>query len=209
MVAAEARLSDSGLETTGVDDTVCCYAEKTETWVHGPDGTRWEWYVKHADAEQLQNVVIGSRSGTRRELLPELTARADDQQRASRAAAGTEPGGVPAADGVVGRLLQHLVDRRRHAVQAAEQHDLAVEVVDLDRAARAPGSATSTRPAAAASSIGTMRRMSPRRARSSASLTWSMPAAASTASPSARASSCEARGRRRRAGTARRPGCRG
>ena len=46
VVAAEARLSDSGLETTGVDDTVCCYAEKTETWVHGPDGTRWEWYVK-------------------------------------------------------------------------------------------------------------------------------------------------------------------
>ena len=52
-MAAEARLSDSGLETTGVDDTVCCYAEKTETWVHGPDGTRWEWYVKHGDTEQL------------------------------------------------------------------------------------------------------------------------------------------------------------
>lgn len=60
VVAAEARLSESGLETTGVDDTVCCYAEKTETWVHGPDGTRWEWYVKKADADQLENAVVGS-----------------------------------------------------------------------------------------------------------------------------------------------------
>lgn len=60
VVAAEARLSDSGLETTGVDDTVCCYAEKTETWVHGPDGTRWEWYVRHGDTEQMANVVVGA-----------------------------------------------------------------------------------------------------------------------------------------------------
>ena len=59
VMAAEARLSGEGLETTGVDDTVCCYAEKTETWVHGPDGTRWEWYVKTSDAEQLVNVVVG------------------------------------------------------------------------------------------------------------------------------------------------------
>jgi len=51
VVAAEARLAGSGIETTGVDDTVCCYAEKTETWVDGPDSTRWEWYVKTADAE--------------------------------------------------------------------------------------------------------------------------------------------------------------
>ena len=67
VVAAEARLSDSGLATTGVDDTVCCYAEKTETWVHGPDGTHWEWYVKKADAEQLVNLVVahhGDGSGT-------------------------------------------------------------------------------------------------------------------------------------------------
>ncbi|MBM3661102.1 MAG: glyoxalase/bleomycin resistance/extradiol dioxygenase family protein [Actinobacteria bacterium] len=53
VVAAEARLSGSGLETTGVDDTVCCYAEKVETWVADPDGARWEWYVKTADAEQF------------------------------------------------------------------------------------------------------------------------------------------------------------
>ena len=63
VIAAEARLGEAGLETTGVDDTVCCYAEKTETWVNGPDGTHWEWYVKHGDTEQLENVVIGTRTG--------------------------------------------------------------------------------------------------------------------------------------------------
>ena len=58
--AAEQRLSEDGLETTGVDDTLCCYAEKTETWVHGPDGSRWEWYVKTGDAEGEENRVIRS-----------------------------------------------------------------------------------------------------------------------------------------------------
>jgi catechol 2,3-dioxygenase-like lactoylglutathione lyase family enzyme len=57
VVAAEARLSDTGLDTTGVDDTVCCYATKTETWVSDPDGARWEWYVKTGDAEQMTNHV--------------------------------------------------------------------------------------------------------------------------------------------------------
>ena len=59
VTAAEARLRDSRLETTGVDDTLCCYAEKTETWVDGPDDTRWEWYVKTGDSEQLDSVVVG------------------------------------------------------------------------------------------------------------------------------------------------------
>lgn len=63
VVEAESRLSTSGLETTGVDDTVCCYAEKTETWVEGPDGARWEWYVKKGDAEQLVNTVVGGGTG--------------------------------------------------------------------------------------------------------------------------------------------------
>lgn len=57
--AAEARLRAEGLETTGVDDTICCYAAKTETWIEGPDSTRWEWYVKTGDAEQLVNVSLG------------------------------------------------------------------------------------------------------------------------------------------------------
>ena len=61
--AAEARLSDAGLATTGVDDTTCCFAEKTETWVSGPDGARWEWYVKHGDSEQLELTPSVTSSG--------------------------------------------------------------------------------------------------------------------------------------------------
>lgn len=60
--AAEARLSDTGLETTGVDDTTCCYAAKTETWVTDPDGARWEWYVKTADIEKVDAPAVSSSS---------------------------------------------------------------------------------------------------------------------------------------------------
>lgn len=63
VVAAEARLRSSGLDPTGIDDTRCCYAAKTETWLHGPDTTRWEWYVKHADTEQFANLVVPSAAG--------------------------------------------------------------------------------------------------------------------------------------------------
>ena len=41
--AAEARMDASGRDTTGVNDNVCCYAGKTQTWVVGPDGVCWEW----------------------------------------------------------------------------------------------------------------------------------------------------------------------
>ena len=58
VVAAEARLSDDGLDTTGVDDTICCYAAKTETWVSDPDGAPWEFYVKTGDTEQMRNQVL-------------------------------------------------------------------------------------------------------------------------------------------------------
>ncbi len=64
VVAAEARLRDSGLDTTGVDDTLCCYAAKTETWVASPDGARWEWYVRTGDSEVLQNVPATDGSDT-------------------------------------------------------------------------------------------------------------------------------------------------
>ena len=60
VIAAEQRLSASGLSTTGIDDTLCCYAEKTETWVEGPDGAKWEWYVKKGDNDQLANIVVSS-----------------------------------------------------------------------------------------------------------------------------------------------------
>lgn len=59
VVAAETRITDSGLDTTGIDDTICCFAEKVETWVEGPEGHRWEWYVKRADHDtQLENVIV-------------------------------------------------------------------------------------------------------------------------------------------------------
>ncbi len=48
----EARLEQSGLAPTGVNDTVCCFANKTETWVIGPDNERWEYYVKNSDTEE-------------------------------------------------------------------------------------------------------------------------------------------------------------
>ena len=58
VVAAEQRLSAAGLVTSGVDDTICCFAEKVETWVDDGRGQRWEWYVKQADHEtQLENVI--------------------------------------------------------------------------------------------------------------------------------------------------------
>ncbi len=60
VTAAEQRLSSSGLQTTGVDDTMCCYADKTETWVTDPDGAPWEWYVKTGDSDVLENVIVTS-----------------------------------------------------------------------------------------------------------------------------------------------------
>ncbi len=64
VLAAEARLSDTGLETTGVDDTTCCYANKTETWVTDPDGAKWEWYVKTGDAEEMDGVASPDEGST-------------------------------------------------------------------------------------------------------------------------------------------------
>ena len=61
VIEAEKRLSGAGLDTSGVDDTMCCFAEKSETWVTDPDGSRWEWYVRTGDSEILENVVLASR----------------------------------------------------------------------------------------------------------------------------------------------------
>ncbi len=61
VTAAERRLRSAGLETTDVDDTLCCYASKTETWVTDTEGIGWEWYVRTGDSETLENVIVGSR----------------------------------------------------------------------------------------------------------------------------------------------------
>ncbi|MGF1598815.1 MAG: ArsI/CadI family heavy metal resistance metalloenzyme [Acidimicrobiales bacterium] len=82
VTAAESRLSADGVATTGVDETICCYAAKTETWVHAPDGNRWEWYVKTGDTEQLVNTVIsgpnaGGMCGAGEACGPEVEVEAD------------------------------------------------------------------------------------------------------------------------------------
>ncbi len=65
VVAAEARVTAAGLVTSGIDETICCFAEKVETWVEAPDGNRWEWYVKQADHDsQLENVVVAGAGAT-------------------------------------------------------------------------------------------------------------------------------------------------
>ncbi|WP_426570904.1 ArsI/CadI family heavy metal resistance metalloenzyme [Aquihabitans sp. McL0605] len=63
VVAAEARLQADGLETSGIDDTICCFATKVETWVTDPDGARWEWYVKTGDAEQMAHEATPQADG--------------------------------------------------------------------------------------------------------------------------------------------------
>ncbi len=63
VAVAETRLDTNGVKTTGVGDAVCCYAEKTETWVTSPDGARWEWYVKTGDAEQLDHESVATCCG--------------------------------------------------------------------------------------------------------------------------------------------------
>lgn len=60
VTATEARITATGIETTGVDDAVCCFAEKTETWMASPDDARWEWYVKTGDTEQMEHVAVGA-----------------------------------------------------------------------------------------------------------------------------------------------------
>ena len=64
VVEAEQRLTAEGLQTTGVEDTLCCYAEKTETWLEAPDHLRWEYYVKKGDAEQFANIAVGATSSS-------------------------------------------------------------------------------------------------------------------------------------------------
>lgn len=57
VTAAEARITATRIETTGVDDTVCCFAEKTQAWMASPGDARWEWYVKTGDIEQMEHVA--------------------------------------------------------------------------------------------------------------------------------------------------------
>ncbi len=84
VIEAEQRLITSGLETTGIDDTVCCYAEKTETWLAGPDGTRWEWYVVTGDTDtaEFSSRTQGTEAGGVC-CAPDPASEADDDSTSS------------------------------------------------------------------------------------------------------------------------------
>jgi predicted enzyme related to lactoylglutathione lyase len=51
VLAAKARLVAAGLATFDEMDTTCCYARQDKIWVRDPDGTPWEVFVTHEDAE--------------------------------------------------------------------------------------------------------------------------------------------------------------
>ncbi len=65
--SAQQRLAAAGLRTTGVDETMCCFADKTETWVTDPAGVEWEWYVKSGDNEVRENIVVANPVAAERE----------------------------------------------------------------------------------------------------------------------------------------------
>jgi predicted enzyme related to lactoylglutathione lyase len=52
VLAARLRLTKAGLAAFDEMDTTCCYARQDKIWVRDPDGTPWEVFVVHGDAEQ-------------------------------------------------------------------------------------------------------------------------------------------------------------
>ena len=52
VLAAKSRLVDAGLAAFDEMDTTCCYARQDKIWVRDPDGTPWEVFTTHADAEE-------------------------------------------------------------------------------------------------------------------------------------------------------------
>jgi catechol 2,3-dioxygenase-like lactoylglutathione lyase family enzyme len=52
VLAARLRLQKAGLATFDEMDATCCYAHQDKIWVHDPDGTPWEVFVTHGDAEE-------------------------------------------------------------------------------------------------------------------------------------------------------------
>lgn len=53
VLAAKLRLKQAGLATFDEMDTTCCYAKQDKIWVHDPDGTPWEVFTVHGDAEEF------------------------------------------------------------------------------------------------------------------------------------------------------------
>ena len=52
MLAARSASSKAGLAAFDEMDTTCCYARQDKIWVRDPDGTPWEVFATHEDAEE-------------------------------------------------------------------------------------------------------------------------------------------------------------
>lgn len=52
VLAAKLRLKQAGLAAFDEMDTTCCYAHQDKIWVHDPDGTPWEVFATHGDADE-------------------------------------------------------------------------------------------------------------------------------------------------------------
>ncbi|MGH2959316.1 MAG: ArsI/CadI family heavy metal resistance metalloenzyme [Solirubrobacterales bacterium] len=68
VLAAQLRLKAAGLASFDELDTTCCYAKQDKIWVHDPDGTPWEIFTVHADAEEFGEAI--PLAGEAREAAP-------------------------------------------------------------------------------------------------------------------------------------------
>lgn len=59
VVAAAARLTDTGLDATDPSEQTCCFAVQDKTYVTDPDGEPWEIYVVKADAPMRTGTCCG------------------------------------------------------------------------------------------------------------------------------------------------------
>jgi predicted enzyme related to lactoylglutathione lyase len=55
VLMAKLRLQKAGLATFDEMDTTCCYAKQDKIWVHDPDGTPWELFATHGDADESEH----------------------------------------------------------------------------------------------------------------------------------------------------------
>jgi lactoylglutathione lyase len=46
------RLAEADAPKLDQENTTCCYARSTKTWVHDPDGVAWETFHTHGDATE-------------------------------------------------------------------------------------------------------------------------------------------------------------
>ena len=60
VLMAKLRLQKAGLATFDEMDTTCCYAKQDKIWVSDPDGTPWEVFVTHEDADGPGQPVTAS-----------------------------------------------------------------------------------------------------------------------------------------------------